>query len=106
MATDEFEERIERAADLLDGEALRSFFLVYATGDVDDPDGEFDLEWEYAHDVSGEAAAERNAILLGAMVAALADDGDHTIAEVTQAAGQNARAIAASAETFDREELE
>jgi hypothetical protein len=106
MATDEFEERIEHAAELLDEEPLRSFFLVYATGDVDDSDGEFDLEWEYAHDVSGEAAGERNAILVGAMVAALADDGGHTIAEVTQAAGQNARAIAESAEMFDLDELE
>jgi hypothetical protein len=106
MATDQFDERIEHAAELLDEEPLRSFFLVYATGDVDDPDGEFDLEWEYAHDVSGEPAGERNAILVGAMVAALAEDGGHTIGEVTNAARQNARAIAESADMFDLDEPE
>lgn len=96
MSDEEFEARVERARELLAEEPVRSFFLAYATGDVDDPDGEFDVEWEYAHDVGGEPAGQRNAILLGALVCALADDGGHTIAEVTDAAEQSARAIAES----------
>ena len=98
MDEETFEARLDQATELMTEEPLRSFFLVCATGNVNEEGGEFDLEWEYAHDVGGEAAGERNALLLGAMVAAFADDGDYAIEEVTAAAEQSARAIAASAE--------
>jgi hypothetical protein len=97
MTSDSFDERRRQAIETLDDDSVRSFFLAYVADAEEGVDDEIDLEWEKAHDVTGEQAQNRNGWLAGALILAMAEEGDHSIDEVAVAAKRNAEIIADSA---------